>query len=167
MASSQFSPSHSFDFLSITDTGSNFSAFLHLYDNEMLEDEEEFSWDEEKDELDDEYDRIQSVSQDRIKSLDEKIVETEQMLEKQIEEMDIARDLVCLFYYFLYCTVVSLSLSLSLSLSISLSKFWKTIENLLGKFKTEGVKQPITLPVSNKFLSSSRKKEYISCSDIF
>ena len=80
---------------STTDTGSNFSAFLHLYDNEMLEDEEEFSWDEEKDELDDEYDRIQSVSQDRIKSLDEKILETEQLLEKQIEEMDLARDLVC------------------------------------------------------------------------
>ena len=81
---------------STADTGSNFSAFLHLYDNEMLEDEEEFSWDEEKDELDDEYDRIQSVSQDRIKSLDEKILETEQLLEKQIEEMDLARDLVCL-----------------------------------------------------------------------
>jgi len=55
----------------------NFAAFLHLYDNELLEDEEEFSWEEEKDELDDEYDRIQSVSQERIRSLDDKIIDTE------------------------------------------------------------------------------------------
>ena len=65
-----------------------------MYDNEMLEDEEEFSWEEEKDELDAEYDRIQSASQDCIKTLDEKIVETQELLEKQIKEMNIARDLV-------------------------------------------------------------------------
>ena len=72
----------------------NFQAFLHLYDNEMLEDEEEFSWEEEKDELDDEYDRIQSASQERMKSLDDNITETEQLLKKQAEEMDLAKELV-------------------------------------------------------------------------
>ena len=43
---------------------------------------------------DEEYDRIQSASQDRIKTLDEKILETQELLERQIEEMDIARELV-------------------------------------------------------------------------
>ena len=65
----------------------------------MLEDEEEFSWDEEKDELDDEYDRIQSVSRERFKSLDEKIFETQRLLEIQIEEMNIARGLVGFFFF--------------------------------------------------------------------
>jgi len=77
----------------------NFAAFLHLYDNELLEDEEEFSWEEEKDELDDEYDRIQSVSQERIRSLDDKIIDTELLLEKQVKEMDLAREVVMYLSY--------------------------------------------------------------------
>ena len=64
----------------------------------MLEDEEEFSWEEEKDELDDEYDRIQSASQERMKSLDDNIAETEDLLNKQTEEMDLAKELVIKIY---------------------------------------------------------------------
>ena len=97
----------------------NFAAFLHLYDNEMLEDEEEFSWDEEKDELDEEYDRIRSVSQERIKSLDEKILESEQLLAKQVQEMDIARELVSL-HFLIYAALFELVSSFFLIRSFEL-----------------------------------------------
>lgn len=65
-----------------------------LIDNELMEGEEEFSWEEEHDELDEEYDRIQSSSQQRMKSLDDKIAEAERLLEKQEQEMNMAKELV-------------------------------------------------------------------------
>lgn len=73
---------------------SNFRAFMCLIDNELMEEEEEFSWEEERDELDEEYDRIQLSSQERMKSLDDKIKEAECLLENQQQEMNMAKELV-------------------------------------------------------------------------
>ena len=79
-------------------TGS-FRAFMKLIENEMIDSDEDFLMAQdnaELDELDLEYERIQSAGKMEIKSLDQQIEDAKKLLVQLQEEMQLAKESVSL-----------------------------------------------------------------------
>lgn len=75
-------------------TTSSFCAFMALIDSEMVDSDDELTWDDDHDELDEEYERIQSTSRERLKSLGEQVDEMSNTVELLEKEMESAKEML-------------------------------------------------------------------------
>lgn len=77
---------------------------MALIDSEMVDSDDELTWDDDHDELDEEYERIQSTSRERLKSLGEQVDEMSNTVELLEKEMESAKEMVIAFFLFIFHT---------------------------------------------------------------